>query len=80
MMPINIYVPIMEGNLTIPISVPPDDHLIIFTNFPKILKMQGKKPWEVCHYDTMELWKFGDYKSFTSLKLLAKHLAYRRQR
>ncbi len=41
---------------------------------PKILKMQGKKPWEICHYDTMELWKFGDYKNFTSLKLLAKVL------
>ena len=31
----------------------------------------GKKPWEVNHYDTLELWKFGDYKSFTSLNLLA---------
>lgn len=41
---------------------------------PKILKMQGKKPWEICHYDTLELWKFGDFKSYTSLKLLAKVL------
>ena len=41
---------------------------------PKILKMHGKKPWEICHYDTMDLWKFGDYKSYTSLKLLAKVL------
>lgn len=31
----------------------------------------GKKPWEVHHLDTMELWKFGDYKSFVSLELLA---------
>ena len=31
----------------------------------------GKKPWEVNHLDTMELWKFGDYKNFTSLDLLA---------
>lgn len=38
---------------------------------PKILDTAGKKPWEVQHLDTMELWKFGDYKSFTSLNLLA---------
>lgn len=31
----------------------------------------GKKPWEIPHLDTMELWKFGDYKSFVSLELLA---------
>ena len=37
---------------------------------PKILDMVGKKPWEVQHLDTMELWKFGDWKSYTSLKLL----------
>ena len=38
---------------------------------PGQLNNAGKKPWEVPHIDTMELWKFGDYKSFTSLKLLA---------
>ena len=32
--------------------------------------MFGKKPWEVPHLDTLELWKFGDYKHYTSLKLL----------
>ena len=37
---------------------------------PNILNMVGKKPWEVQHLDTMELWKFGDWKSYTSLKLL----------
>ena len=37
---------------------------------PKILNMVGKKPWEVQHLDTMEMWKFGDWKSYTSLKLL----------
>ena len=37
---------------------------------PNILNSVGKKPWEVQHIDTMELWKFGDWKSFTSLKLL----------
>jgi hypothetical protein len=38
---------------------------------PSILDLSGKKPWEVNHFDTMELWKFGDYKSYTSLELLA---------
>lgn len=38
---------------------------------PKILDISGKKPWEVAHLDTMELWRFGDYKNFTSIKLLA---------
>jgi hypothetical protein len=38
---------------------------------PSILDLSGKKPWEVGHLDTMELWKFGDYKSYTSLELLA---------
>ncbi len=38
---------------------------------PIMLDLAGKKPWEVKHLDTMELWKFGDYKSFVSLDLLA---------
>ncbi|MFZ4796862.1 MAG: 3'-5' exonuclease [Bacteroidia bacterium] len=38
---------------------------------PEMLDTAGKKPWEIKHLDTMELWKFGDYKSFTSLDLLA---------
>lgn len=37
---------------------------------PLILQISGKKPWEINHIDTMELWKFGDYKSYTSLSLL----------
>jgi predicted PolB exonuclease-like 3'-5' exonuclease len=37
---------------------------------PKQLEIAGKKPWEVGHLDTMELWKFGDYKNYTSLSLL----------
>jgi uncharacterized protein YprB with RNaseH-like and TPR domain len=41
---------------------------------PSPLNIQGKKPWEIQHLDTMELWKFGDYKHFTSLKLLSKCL------
>lgn len=38
---------------------------------PDIMNLQGKKPWEVTHLDTMDLWKFGDYKNYTSLALLA---------
>jgi uncharacterized protein YprB with RNaseH-like and TPR domain len=38
---------------------------------PLLLDTAGKKPWEVQHLDTMELWKFGDYKNFTPLNLLA---------
>jgi len=45
--------------------------LINGLKLPKILNIAGKKPWEVCHLDTMELWKFGDYKNYTSLNLLA---------
>ncbi len=41
---------------------------------PASLQISGKKPWEVPHLDTMELWKFGDYKNFTSLNLLARSL------
>lgn len=43
-------------------------------SIPSILNISGKKPWEVSHIDTLELWKFGDYKSFTSLNLLAHTL------
>ena len=41
---------------------------------PNKLNLFGKKPWEIAHLDTLELWKFGDYKHFTSLKLLTKIL------
>ena len=41
---------------------------------PKILQLFGKKPWEVQHLDTLQLWKFGDFKHYTSLKLLAEIL------
>ena len=41
---------------------------------PFKLDLFGKKPWEVPHLDTLELWKFGDYKHYTSLKLLTKIL------
>ena len=38
---------------------------------PAVLNLSGKRSWEVQHLDTMELWKFGDYKHYTSLDLLA---------
>jgi len=38
---------------------------------PDVLNTAGKKPWEVKNIDTMELWKFGDYKNYTSLDLLS---------
>ena len=44
--------------------------LINGLKIPAILDASGKKPWEVKHLDTMELWKFGDYKHYTSLNLL----------
>ncbi len=39
-------------------------------DLPKSLNLFGKKPWEIPHLDTMELWKFGDFKHYTSLKLM----------
>ncbi|MCB0496310.1 MAG: 3'-5' exonuclease [Cyclobacteriaceae bacterium] len=45
--------------------------LVNGVTLPAILDLSAKKPWEVNHIDTMELWKFGDRKSFTSLELLA---------
>lgn len=40
-------------------------------SLPAALNLMGKKPWDVQHLDTMEMWKFGDYKHYTSLDLLA---------
>ncbi|TRO67315.1 3'-5' exonuclease [Christiangramia sabulilitoris] len=48
--------------------------LIHNMKLPSKLNLFGKKPWEVPHLDTLELWKFGDYKHFTSLKLLTNVL------
>jgi 3'-5' exonuclease len=41
---------------------------------PYKLNLFGKEPWEVPHLDTLDLWKFGDYKNYTSLKLLTNVL------
>jgi hypothetical protein len=48
--------------------------LIKQIDLPLKLNLFGKKPWEIAHLDTMELWKFGDYKHYTSLKLMANVL------
>jgi uncharacterized protein YprB with RNaseH-like and TPR domain len=48
--------------------------IILGIPIPNKLNLFGKKPWEIPHLDTLELWKFGDYKHFTSLKLLTKIL------
>jgi len=46
--------------------------LIHQLSLPPAFQLQGKKPWELNHIlDTLELWKFGDYKHYTSLDLLA---------
>ena len=45
--------------------------IILNIPIPNKLQMFGKKPWEIPHLDTMELWRFGDFKNYTSLRLLA---------
>lgn len=45
--------------------------LVNSVEIPGILQLQGKKPWDVKHLDTMEMWKFGDYKNYSSLNLLS---------
>lgn len=43
--------------------------------FPPILDISGKKPWQTNHLlDTLEMWRFGDYKNYTSLGLLSTTL------
>ena len=44
--------------------------LIHGISLPAALNLSGRKPWETPHLDTMEMWKFGDYKHYTSLDLL----------
>lgn len=45
--------------------------LVNGVKLPHALNVHGQKPWETTFLDTMELWKFGDYKHFTSLNLMA---------
>lgn len=48
--------------------------LINHLTLPTYLNLHGAKPWEVRMVDTMQWWKFGDYKHYTSLHLLANVL------
>jgi len=41
---------------------------------PDVLDFSGLKPWEINHIDTLDLWKFGDRKNFSSLSLIAHKL------
>ncbi|HEY0262377.1 MAG TPA: ribonuclease H-like domain-containing protein [Chitinophagales bacterium] len=41
---------------------------------PQILDVSGRKPWEMNIVDTMQQWRFGDYKNYTSLQLIAAAL------
>jgi 3'-5' exonuclease len=45
--------------------------LINGISLPPTLDLSGKKSWDIPHIDTLEMWKFGDYKHYTSLDLLA---------
>ncbi|NJO02904.1 MAG: 3'-5' exonuclease [Bacteroidia bacterium] len=45
-------------------------YLINQIPLPRMLRVAGKKPWEIPFLDTMELWRFGDYKNYTRLELL----------
>jgi DNA polymerase elongation subunit (family B) len=44
--------------------------LINGIRIPALLNVQNLKPWEIQHIDTLQLWKFGDFKNYTSLDLL----------
>jgi len=44
--------------------------LIHGLSIPACLDTRGMKPWEVRHLDTLELWRFGDFKSYSSLQTL----------
>jgi 3'-5' exonuclease len=48
--------------------------LINGMSLPNCMQLSNKKPWEIPHIDTLELWRFGDYKNYTSLSLLAEVL------
>ena len=48
--------------------------LINRLSLPVYLQLHDKKPWEVRMFDTLSWWKFGDYKNYVSLHLLASVL------
>ncbi len=43
-------------------------------NLPEMFDNSGKRPWQINDVDTLQLWKFGDYKSYISLRLLSEIL------
>ena len=48
-----------------------------YCSYREFSTLFGKKPWEVPHLDTLQLWKFGDYKHYTSLALSGRqYLAF----
>ena len=55
------------------LKIPTEIQIILpnSAHIPAVIDFSGKKPYEVTMIDTMQYWKFGDYKNFTSLKLLA---------
>ena len=57
----------MERNLTPYLS---RRMLVHGLGLPVVLNLMGKKSWDIPHLDTMEMWKFGDHKHYTSLDLL----------
>lgn len=48
--------------------------VILGEKLPSVLNIAGKKPWELNFIDTLELWKFGEFRNFTSLALLTEVL------
>ncbi|HTF80652.1 MAG TPA: ribonuclease H-like domain-containing protein, partial [Cytophagales bacterium] len=45
--------------------------LVNKVKLPSLLCISNLKPWEIPHIDTLEMWKFGDWKNYTSLETLA---------
>lgn len=41
---------------------------------PPIVDVSGRKPWEMNIIDTLQQWRFGDFKNYTSLQLIAATL------
>jgi len=48
--------------------------VILGEKLPEVLNIAGKKPWELNFIDTLELWRFGEYRNYTSLALLTEVL------
>ena len=48
--------------------------VILGEKLPEELNIAGKKPWELNFIDTLELWRFGEHRNYTSLALLTEVL------